>query len=117
MPVLWVSVCSGVVFLAGLGACLCCGFGVCRGLFLGCWVAGCAVGSRVGPEGNGLALSRFCVIYITLRCVTNPRPPVQRLCAVPELMCLTRPYVPKARTLGPEGWQEGGCGGKPGGGP
>jgi hypothetical protein len=31
--------------------------------------------------------------------VITPRSPVQGSCAVPEYLCLTRPYVPKARTL------------------
>src|SRR6266550_1365745 len=54
----------------------------------------------MGSEVNGLALSRFSVIYATPPCVITPRSPVQGSRAVPEHLCLTRPYVPKARTLG-----------------
>jgi hypothetical protein len=50
-------------------------------------------------EANGLALGRFSVIYATPPCVITPRSPVQGSRAVPEHLCLTRPYVPKARTL------------------
>src|SRR5437588_12905631 len=49
---------------------------------------------------NGLALSRFSVIYATPPCVITQRSPVQGSCAVQEHLCLTRPYVSKARTLG-----------------
>ena len=48
---------------------------------------------------NGLALSRFSVIYATLPSVITRRSPVQGSRAVPEHLCLTRPYIPKARTL------------------
>jgi hypothetical protein len=48
---------------------------------------------------NGLALSRFSVIYVTPPCVITPRSPVQGSRAVQEHPCLTRPYVSKARTL------------------
>ena len=48
---------------------------------------------------NGLALGRFSVIYATPPCVIIPRSSVQGSRAVPEHLCLTRPYVPKARTL------------------
>src|ERR1039457_1802337 len=51
------------------------------------------------PEGNGLALGRFSVIYATPPCVITRRSPVQGSRAVPEHLCLIRPYVPKARTL------------------
>ena len=57
-----------------------------------------------GPAANGLALSRFNVIYATPPCVITPRSPVQGSCAVQEHPCLTRPYAPKARTLGPAAW-------------
>jgi hypothetical protein len=40
------------------------------------------------------------VIYATPPCVITRRSPVQGSRAVPEHLCLTRPYVPKARTLG-----------------
>ena len=49
---------------------------------------------------NGLALSRFSVIYATPPCVIIPRSPVQGSRAVPEHLCLTRPYVPKAKDIG-----------------
>ena len=57
----------------------------------------------VAGEGNGLALSRFSVIYVTPPCVIIPRSPVQGSRAVREHLCLTRPYVSKARTLAGEG--------------
>src|SRR6266851_8398013 len=53
----------------------------------------------VALQPNGLALGRFSVIYATPPCVITRRSPVQGSCAVPEHLCLTRPYVPKARTL------------------
>jgi hypothetical protein len=60
----------------------------------------CAVRRQLTPcRLNGLALSRFSVIYATPPCVITPRSPVQRSCAIQEHLCLTRPYVPKARTL------------------
>jgi len=56
---------------------------------------------RIGGAGrNGLALSRFSVIYATPPYVITPRSPVQGSRAVQEHLCLTRPYVSKARTLG-----------------
>jgi transposase len=58
---------------------------------------------RRGSRGNGLALGRFSMIYVTPPCVITPRSPVQGSRAVPEHLCLTRPYVPKARTLGSRG--------------
>ena len=54
----------------------------------------------VGRRPNGLALSRFSVIYATPPCVITPRSPVQGSRAVQEYLCLTRPCVSKARTLG-----------------
>jgi hypothetical protein len=54
---------------------------------------------ELGLEPNGLALSRFSVIYATPPCVITPRSPVQGSRAVQEHLCLTRPYVSKARTL------------------
>ena len=48
-----------------------------------------------GTAGNGLALSRFNVIYVTPPCVITPRSPVQGSRAVQEHLCLTRPYVSK----------------------
>ena len=42
------------------------------------------------------------MIYATPPCVITPRSPVQAPCAVLEHLWLTRPYVPKARTLGSE---------------
>src|SRR5437868_14763492 len=53
--------------------------------------------SRAWP--NGLALSRFSVIYATPLCVITPRSPGQGARGVQEHLCLTRPYVSKARTL------------------
>src|ERR1017187_8221350 len=50
-------------------------------------------------EANGLALGRFSVIYATPPCVITRRSPAQGSRTVPEHLCLTRPYVPKARTL------------------
>ena len=50
-------------------------------------------------QPNGLALGRFSVIYATPPCVITPRSPFQASCAVLEHLWLTRPYVPKARTL------------------
>ena len=58
-----------------------------------------ALAAAAGTDPPGLALSRFSVIYATPPCVITPRSPVQGSRAVPELLCLTRPYVPKARTL------------------
>src|SRR5258707_621496 len=58
------------------------------------------VNCHVGRPPNGLALGRFSVIYATPPCAITPRSPVQGSRAVPEHLCLTRPYVPKARTLG-----------------
>ena len=40
--------------------------------------------SGVGPWANGLALSRFSVIYVTPPCVITPRSPVQGSRAVPD---------------------------------
>jgi hypothetical protein len=62
----------------------------------------------LGCMANGLALSRFSVIYATPPCVITPRSPVQGSRAVQEHLCLTRPYVSKARTLG--GRPGSGCG-------
>jgi hypothetical protein len=64
--------------------------------------------STVPAQPNGLALGRFSVICATPLRVITPRSPVQGSCAVPEYLCLTRPYVPKARTLTPEPWPGGG---------
>src|SRR5438270_5586228 len=55
--------------------------------------------TRPASRLNGLALSRFSVIYATPPCVITQRSPVQGSCAVQEHLCLTRPYVSKARTL------------------
>jgi hypothetical protein len=60
-----------------------------------------AKASSTASARNGLALVRFSVIYATPPCVITPRSPVQTSCAVLEHLWLTRPYVPKARTLGP----------------
>jgi len=59
-------------------------------------------GRRSRP--NGLALGRFSVIYATPPCVITRRSPVQGSRAIPEHLCLTRPYVPKARTLRSRPW-------------
>src|SRR6266567_4418134 len=69
--------------------------------------AACTTGTPCTGPGcsarypNGLALGRFSVIYATPPCVITPRSPVQASCAVLEHLWLTRPYVPKARTLRP----------------
>jgi hypothetical protein len=52
-----------------------------------------ARGCLTGTGGNGLALDRFSVIYATPPCVISRRSPVQGSRAVPEHLCLTRPYV------------------------
>src|ERR1700704_2256039 len=64
-----------------------------------CQVAEVVAVSEASRRANGLALGRFSVIYATPPCVITPRSPVQGSRAVPEHLCLTRPYVPKARTL------------------
>ena len=62
--------------------------------------AGISEAAVRGQLANGLALSRFNVIYVIPPCVITPRSPVQGSRAVQEHLCLTRPYVSKARTLG-----------------
>jgi hypothetical protein len=58
---------------------------------------------RRAGRGNGVALGRFSVICVTPPGVITPRSPVQGSCVVPEHLCLTRPYAPKARTLAGRG--------------
>jgi hypothetical protein len=58
-----------------------------------------AVAPWASVRPNGLALGRFSVIYATPPCVINPKVPSSGSRAAPEYLCLTRPYVPKARTL------------------
>src|SRR5207237_920196 len=58
-----------------------------------------AIVAALARAGNGLALSRFSVIYATPLCVITPRSPGQGARGVQEHLCLTRPYVSKARTL------------------